>query len=315
MNQLEFDLSAPSLKTEGFVTDFSGVMRRQFNRIDDLFTEKQLPLSSLLNEGDIAIDGSLNYLDIFPNTGLILTDYAGRSALALVKKDKIVPITSQYRPCDLQPKNVEQKLALTMLQDPSIDLLTITGESGSGKTFLAIAHAIQQIRTGKIGKIVIAKSLVPVGREVGFLKGDLSEKVRPWLGNFYDNLEALGIAPYEVEAYLDGTSRDGGRIEISPLTFIQGRSIANAVIIVDEAQNLSREVMMQIVTRPAANTKLILLGDTKQIFERGVTSSSNGLSWIVEKGKECDFIAHVHLPQVERSRLAAWASKLNPNED
>jgi PhoH-like ATPase len=311
---LEDEFIQPTLKIEVSVSDYLGVLRHNFDHIDELFYDKELPLDYIGHDVEAA-GGNLNHLGMYPNLGLILTDVTGqKSALALIKKNKIVSIGKQYRPCGIEPKNVEQKLALAMLSDESIPLVTITGESGSGKTFLAIAHAMQQLKSGRVKKIVIAKSLVPVGREVGFLKGDLADKVRPWLGNFYDNLEALGIGPHEFDDYLTESSKDGGRIEISPITFIQGRSIADAVVIVDEAQNLSREVIHQIITRPAQGTKLVLLGDTRQVFERGINSLNNGLSWVVEKGKESDLVAHIHLPQVERSKLAAWASKLNPNE-
>lgn len=293
----DIDGAVPSLTIEGIVADFPGVMTRTFYQIEELRYDKRLPLESLESA-----------VTIYPNTGLILKD-GSKSALALVKGNEIVLVQKDYRPCNIEPRNAEQRLALAMLADDSIDLVTITGKSGSGKTFLAIAHAMQQLRAGKVKKIVIAKSLVPVGREVGFLKGDLSEKVRPWLGNFYDNLEALGIGAHEVEAMLDPMSKNG-YIEISPLTFIQGRSIGNAIVIVDEAQNLSKEVMHQIVTRPAEGTKLILLGDTAQVFERGLSGDSNGLSWIVEKGQSSEIVAHINLPHVERSRLAEWAAGL-----
>ncbi len=294
------------------MTLYSGVKEVLcFERIDDLFYDKELPLSALGYDTELT-GGNLHHLEYYPNMGLILK-YGTKSALAVIKGNKIKLLDSGYAPCKIQSKNVYQRFALNLLNDSDSDLVTITGKAGSGKTLLALAHAMQLAKQGKISKVIIAKSMVPVGREIGFLKGDFAEKIRPWLGNFYDNLEVLGYSEEEIDMLVNdpvSARKLGAKIEIAPLTFIQGRSLSNAVVIIDEAQNLSKDVVKQIITRPAENCKLILLGDVRQIFERGVTEDNNGLSWVVERGKEASMVGHIDLPQVERSRLAKWAAEL-----
>lgn len=260
---------------------------------------------------------SIDEIDIktYPNMGLVLKQGTQQSALVLAKNDKLKLISSKINLKGIKPRNKEQHIAMALLLDPSIDMITITGTAGSGKTILAIAYAISRLEKGDINKVVLCKNFSPVGREIGFLKGDMYQKVRPWLGSFYDNFEVLGIPEYELDR-MTGVIQDnawekynGGKIELSPITFIQGRSISNAVIIVDEAQNLDKNTIKQILSRPAENCKIILLGDPAQIFEKGLTKTSNGLITAVEAGKECDFIGHIHLLKSERSRLAAWASE------
>lgn len=267
-------------------------------------------LEKFYKEGEVLA----NTIDqkLFPNQCVVLK--SGRqSGMGLVKGDKVVRINNKPSLYKIKPKNKEQTFAMGLLSDKDIDLVTITGCPGSGKTLLAMAYAMQMMKNGEVNKIVLCKNFTPVGREIGFLKGDMMAKVQPWLGNFYDNFEVLGVPEYQLDN-LTGTNRDpewqkrgGGKIELSPITFIQGRSIRNAVIIVDEVQNLDVNVVKQILSRPAENSKIILLGDLDQVFEKGVTVEDNGLLAAVEAGKNCEFIASIHMLKSERSRLAQWA--------
>jgi PhoH-like ATPase len=160
---------------------------------------------------------------------------------------------------------------------------------------------MQQLRHGDKTKIVIAKSMTPVGREIGHLKGSMEDKVKPWLGPFYDNFIQCGVAPYEID---DMIERD--ILEITPITFIQGRSITNAIIIIDEVQNLDMNILKQIITRAAEGSQIILLGDQTQVFER-VNSSS--ITTLVEKGRNSKVVGTIHLSKSLRSKLADWAVK------
>jgi len=264
-------------------------------------------INELYAKGEVELPEGVFY----PNQCLVLKD-GQQSALGMVKKDKIVLI-NPVPVGGIKGRNKEQHLAISLLKDPTIDLVTMTGNAGSGKTLLAIAYAWEELKAGRRNKIVLSKNFVPVGREIGFLKGDLFDKVRPWLGNFYDNFEVIGVPEYEIDDLTLPERRYANRIaekiEISPITFIQGRSISNAVIVVDEVQNLSHEVVKQILTRPAENTKIILLGDLDQIFEKGLDASNNGLASVVEAGKDCEFIGHIELIKSERSRLTSWATQ------
>lgn len=232
------------------------------------------------------------------NQGIILTD--GTTEEAGIYRNGIIYRTAPYFPSKIGPRNIEQKIALAMLQDDSIYLKIISGSAGSGKTLLACAHALHALQKGYKSKIIIAKSMTPVGREIGFLKGSMDEKVKPWLGPFYDNFIHCGVPYYAVDKMIDEE-----QLEITPITFIQGRSISNAVIIVDEVQNLDINILKQIITRAADDTEIILLGDPTQVFERHIKKSS--LDEISILGRTSNIVCSVHLAQSIRSKLANWA--------
>lgn len=263
-------------------------------------------VNELYKKGELPYTGEL-----FPNQCVVLKS-GKQSALAMFKNGALRLLPQPTPLFNIMPKNKEQQFTIALLRDPSIDMVTITGCPGSGKTLLALAYAMEQINKGEINKIVLCKNFTPLGREIGFLKGDLFDKVKPWLGNFYDNFEVLGVPSYELDSMsgedpLYRKENPGKRIEMSPVTFLQGRSISNAVIIVDEVQNLPQDVVKQILSRPAEKSKIVLLGDPDQVFEKGVSVSQNGLIAAVEAGKECEFIGHIHMLKSERSRLAQWA--------
>lgn len=218
----------------------------------------------------------------------------------LVKGDKIVRVTP-YHPCDIRPRNTEQTLALSLLKDRGIGLTILSGVAGSGKTLLACAHALERFNNKRdnISKIVIAKSMTPVGREIGFLKGDMHEKVLPWLGPFYDNFINCGYEPYRLEKMIED-----GVLEITPVTFIQGRSISNAVILIDEVQNLDIQIIKQIITRASEGTQIVLLGDQSQVFEK---TNNRSLDYLLEKSQESQLVGSIHLEKTLRSPIANWA--------
>jgi PhoH-like ATPase len=281
---------------------YSGVqVVKDFQKINEFFKEKSLPL-----------DDFRPYLEeVVPN--LLLVIKSGKTtALGIVKGDVVRLVSHENKIRGIKARNKEQSLLIELLCDPNIDCITVSGPAGSGKTLLALAYGLDQLEKGKINKIVLCKNLTPLGREIGFLKGDMDDKVRPWMGSFFDNFEVLGVPYYELDDLTSATSERQkerpGRIEISPITFIQGRSISNAVIIVDEAQNLTREIVKQILTRPAENTKIILLGDTSQVIEKDAVKN-NGLIAAIEGGKGADFIGHISLLKCVRSRLAEWFIK------
>jgi PhoH-like ATPase len=279
-----------------------------------LYHDREIPLTDLATEGD----GWLMLPSLAPNTPVILKGFNAQgkpaAALGIVKKDRVVLVTDKYHPYGIKAKDVAQTFALHMLADQDNDLVFITGAAGSGKTLLALAHAMQMARSFDVHRIVLTKPLVPIGREIGYLKGDYLDKVRPWLGNFYDNMHVLGITEMTVDSMVSGSidalKTGKTQIEIAPITFMQGRSIQNAIMIIDEAQNLSKEVIKQILTRPAENTRVIMLGDPDQIFEKGLDEENNGFIWAIEKGVQEDFVAHIHLRKVQRSRISTWAAGL-----
>jgi len=213
----------------------------------------------------------------------------------------------------VKPRNKEQAFALDLLMDPKISLTTIVGKAGSGKTMLAIAAGVAQTikdpfsKTNPIyNKIIVSRPVQPVGKDIGFLPGTMEEKMHPWLMPIQDNLQnILGNDKATLEEYMSL-----GIIEIEALTYIRGRSISNAYIIIDEAQNLSLHEIKTILTRVGENTKIVLTGDIEQIDNIYVDETSNGLVHAVENFKEYDISGHITLQKGERSRLATIASKI-----
>jgi PhoH-like ATPase len=231
----------------------------------------------------------------------------------------------------LKPRNKEQIFSLDLLMDPSIKLVTLTGRAGCGKTLLAIAAGLEQLDS--VGskqlykKLVVSRPVQPVGRDIGFLPGTLAEKMEPWISPVKDNLEFLlgstnkrghrtrkktdenSPAPMFRNPYLD-LMQQRGLIEVEAISFIRGRSIPDAFIIIDEAQNLSIHELKTIITRAGEGTKIVLTGDIEQIDNVHVDTFTNGLTYAVERFKEYDLAGHVTLLKGERSELATLASKI-----
>jgi len=166
----------------------------------------------------------------YPNQFIILKGHNCED-YGIVRENQVVRLKPDYSPCGISHKNPEQLFALQILKNKELPLKILTGGAGTGKTLIASAHAIQKLNSdkNKINKIIIAKSMTPVGREIGFLKGDMKEKTLPWLGPFLDNFIHCGYEPDDIELLIEHR-----RLEITPITYIQGRSISNAILIIDE---------------------------------------------------------------------------------
>lgn len=243
----------------------------------------------------------------------------------------LVPIVKIEQAFGLKPRNKEQSFSLDLLFDENIKLLTLVGPSGTGKTLLALAAALEQLkglgdpRTARYDKLIVTRPVQPVGKDIGFLPGTLEEKMEPWIAPIRDNLNFLmdqkrnrpkkykrneGPArPASDDVYLQ-LMQERGLIEIEAITFIRGRSIPNAFIVIDEAQNLSMHELKTIITRVGDGTKIVLTGDIEQIDNVHVDVFTNGLSYAIEKFKEHSIAGHVTLMKGERSQLATLASKI-----
>ena len=217
-----------------------------------------------------------------------------------VKKPKIFLEASM----GIKPRSKEQTAALHLLTNKDIPLVSLTGLAGSGKTFLALVAGMSGLNTKLYDRIVITRSIEPVGRDLGFLPGTLEEKMAPWLMPIVDNFRS---------AFHDTTffemMRQKGSIEISPVSYIRGRSFNNCFIIVDEAQNLTIHEIKTIITRCGAGTKIVLLGDTDQVDTPYLDKLSNGLAIAIEKLKGNELFGHIKLDRGERSQLATLASR------
>ncbi len=214
----------------------------------------------------------------------------------------------------ISPRSLEQRMALILLTDPEIQVVSLVGQAGSGKTLLALAAAVEQaINNNLYERILVSRPIVPMGKDIGYMPGGKDEKLGVWMQPIYDNLEFLmqnggKKDPQTVRRRLDDMRRYH-QLELEALTYIRGRSIPRQFIIVDEAQNLTPHEVKTIVSRAGMGSKMILTGDPAQIDNPYLDASSNGLSYLVEHFKSIDLHGHITLKKSERSPLAAAAAE------
>jgi PhoH-like ATPase len=217
-------------------------------------------------------------------------------------------------PWGIKPRNREQQFALELLLDPAVQVVTLLGKAGTGKTLLAMAAGLQQVVDEEAyDKILVSRPVMPMGRDLGYLPGDISEKLRPYMQPIYDNLEFIVGANTEARRRTTMTAsqlEEAGYLSVEPLTYIRGRSIPKQYLVVDEAQNLTPHEVKTILTRAGEGTKVIITGDPHQIDNPYVDASTNGLSFLAEHFKHLDISGHVTLQKGERSKLAELASNL-----
>ena len=211
----------------------------------------------------------------------------------------------------IDPRNAEQTFAFEALANPDIQLVSLTGKAGTGKTLLALASALQQHKRYK--QIFLARPIVPLAnRDLGFLPGDVKEKMDPYMQPLFDNLTVIKhkFSHQSPEFVRINDMVKDEKLVITPLAFIRGRSLSSIFFIVDEAQNLTPHEIKTIITRAGEGTKMVFTGDIEQIDSPYLDTGSNGLSYLSDKMKGQDIFAHVNLVKGERSFLAELASKL-----
>ena len=209
-------------------------------------------------------------------------------------------------------KNVEQRCALDALLDPKIKLVTLSGKAGTGKTLMAIVAGLEAVLERQSHKrLIVARPVISMGQDLGYLPGSLDEKLAPWMQPIMDNIEFLFDSKESKRSrnVWEDLSNDG-LLKMESLSHIRGRSIPNEFIIIDEAQNLTRHEVKTIISRAGENTKIILTGDIYQIDNPKVDSMSNGLAYVIDKFKDQEIAAHIHFTKCERSELAELASEL-----
>jgi PhoH-like ATPase len=255
-----------------------------------------------------------------PNQYVILKDEVNPNHTAMGRFSKeldcIVPV---FKPLEglwgIFPKNAEQAFAIDALLNDDIKLVSLVGKAGTGKTLLAIAAGLAKtVDEGVYHRLLVSRPVFPLGKDIGFLPGNIEEKLNPWMQPIYDNID-----------FLFGTTGAKGRrgagkgcqelmnqglLQIEPLTYIRGRSIPQQYLIVDESQNLTPHEIKTIVTRAGDNTKIVLTGDSFQIDNPYVDSANNGLVYLVERFKDEGIAAHITLSKGERSKLSELASNL-----
>jgi len=265
-------------------------------------------------QGSLAIKG-----DFYANQGLTLVDETNSSHSALGRysatQHEVVSLIKVPKEgiWGIHPRNREQQFAVDLLLNDDIPLVSLVGKAGTGKTLLAIAAGlVKTADESAYNRLLVSRPVYPMGRDLGFLPGDIEDKLAPWMQPIFDNVELL------LSSYDEGGNRkrgyreliDLGLMEIEPLTYIRGRSIPRQYMIVDEAQNLTPHEIKTIITRAGEGTKIVLTGDPYQIDNPYVDSASNGLSFSVERLKGQEITAHTTLAKGERSLLAELAANL-----
>ena len=290
--------------------------------IDDLYSERMLPLDRLADafpEDDPMPLASR----LLPNQFVLLINKADESHTGLAHRlgdtDHLIPVNTQRKPTfGIMPRNLQQTMALDMLLDDEIKLVTLVGGAGTGKTLMAVAAGMAKVYTEKrYEKLLVARPIMPMGRDIGYLPGDKDEKLTAWMQPIFDNLAYLlstrgshlqTADSHTTEQRINKLLADG-QLVLEPLTYIRGRSIPHQFIIIDEAQNLSPHEVKTIVSRVGEGTKLVFTGDIEQIDNPYLDSSSNGLSYLVDRMMDLPVVAHITLAKSERSELASLATE------
>ncbi len=206
-----------------------------------------------------------------------------------------------------------QNFTLNLLMDPEIDLVTIAGNAGTGKTFMTLAAAFQQTLDSKrFERIVFTRAPIPMGEDIGFLPGTEEEKMSPWMGAFHDNMDNLLRNEEGESSWDNGATRQliGSRVQIRSPSFMRGRTLNDTFLIIDEAQNFTPKQLKSLVTRAGRNTKIVCLGNVGQIDTPYLTANTCGMAAVVERFRDWPHAGHITLKSVERSRLALAAEEL-----
>lgn len=267
-------------------------------------------IDRLFDDGKLEIEG----IEAPVNEFVVLRSGTSRSALARVIQAEphvvVERMPTHVRAFGVEPKNLRQTVALHQLLDPDIPAVSLMGMAGTGKTFLALAAALEQVlEQDRYRRVSVYRPLVAVGRqEVGYLPGDLSEKLAPWMAAVHDNLYALFS-----DAGVDGAKGaidelvDRGELEMAAVTYLRGRSITGEFVIIDEAQNLELSTLKVILTRMSRDSKVVFCGDLSQV-DNPYISPYGGMAALIEKFKDSNLFAHVTLERSVRSPLAEMAA-------
>ena len=291
--------------------------------VDELYTGTKEVLVDADKIDEFFQAGSITIEQEFlPNQDITLVNQVNPShtALGMVagSSKTVVPLLAlpKLGVSKIQPRNREQRFALNLLLQDSIKLVTLVGKAGTGKTLLAIAAGLQKVADEKLyTRLLISRPVVPMGKDIGFLPGDINEKLTPWMQPLYDNFDLIfgtQDTNEKPEHWRRGHEEliEIGLLQIEPLTYIRGRTIPQQFLIIDEAQNLTPHEVKTIITRAGEGTKVVLTGDPEQIDNPYIDAASNGLTYVVERFKNEPLAGHITLSKGERSSLAERAAAL-----
>lgn len=307
---LRIKAKALGIKAEDYET---GKVAAEITQKSSVYTIENVDsevIRQIFTKGRIEEDGILGTRKIA--NGYYILKNGKSSSLAVYNPalDQIERIEKEFV-YGIKPKNAEQAFAFNALLNPAIRLVALQGVAGTGKTLIALASALEQSK--KFHQIILARPIVPLSnKEIGFLPGDANDKIGPYMEPLWDNLKFIkaqfGENERKHKAILE--LEESGKIVITPLAFIRGRSLSNIMFIIDEAQNLTPHEVKTIITRAGENTKIVFTGDVNQIDTPYLDENSNGLAYLVDRLKGQPLFAHVKLEKGERSELANLANDL-----
>jgi PhoH-like ATPase len=289
--------------------------------IDELYTGwREIIMPSARIEDFLKNEGMVyEEDDLFKNEFVLLKAAESENKTALAKYDgglrKLLPLFHlNSKPWGVEPMNLQQKFAIELLLCNEIQLVSLVGRAGTGKTLLALACGLQKtIDEHMFRKLLVSRPIMPLGKDIGYLPGSKDEKLSHWMQPIFDNLEFVMDRLYKNSDDVDKKIRfliESQKIQIEAITYIRGRSIPKQFLIVDEAQNLTPHEVKTIISRAGEGTKVVLTGDPYQIDNPYLDSSSNGLNFVIEKFKDHSLFGHIIMHKSERSSLSALASEV-----
>ena len=309
---LRIKADALGLRVEDYESDAVAI-EELYTGFRDLRCSEEL-LIRFKSEGRVTIDEAL-----LPNQYVALSGPSEKSAVALGRFDpqrgEVLRLLPEEREgaWRIVPRNREQYFAMDALLNDDIQLVTLVGKAGTGKTLLAVAASLYKtVDQNLYSRVLVSRPTLPLGRDIGFLPGTVEEKLSPWMYPIADNVELIMRQGNRANRTVRGFRElvDMGILVVEPLTYIRGRSIHNQFLIIDEAQNLTPHEIKTIITRAGDGTKIVVTGDPYQIDNPYIDSSSNGLTYVVERLREQDITAHITFSKGERSRLSDLAAGL-----
>ena len=302
-------ITAESYKTENVVKSRTEL----YSGFTKLLVDDQIIDRFYAGEKIFLSDAVDNNPKLYPNQFVMLVSSSNEKKTAITRFiDNLTPFKKipEHKEEDgwgIAPKNKEQNFAMELLLDPNIPVVSLIGKAGSGKTLCAIAAGLQQVmdKESQYKRLIVSRPVMPMGKDLGYLPGTMEEKMAPWLAPVQDNLRFLfGDDNMMLNQYMQKNI-----IEIEALTYIRGRSIQNAFIIIDECQNLTRHEIKTILTRVGEGTKIVLTGDIEQIDNVNIDETSNGLTYAIEKLKHYDITGHITFIKGELSKVATLSAK------
>jgi PhoH-like ATPase len=311
---LRIKADALGLKVEDYESDKVDIEELYTGYAEISVTSEEI--SSFHDQGSLIYHGETS---LFANQYITLADATDPSRFALGryqrKESKIVKLAREDKDgmWRIKPKNKEQVFSMDALLNDSIQLVTLVGKAGTGKTLLAVAASLYKtVDENVYNHVLVSRPTLPMGKDIGFLPGTVEEKLAPWMYPIADNVDLLMRSEAKARRHIRGFKEllESGILIVEPLTYIRGRSIHNQYLIIDEAQNLTPHEIKTIVTRVGDGSKVILTGDPYQIDNPYIDSSSNGLTYVVERFKDQEVAAHITFTKGERSLLSELAANL-----